>query len=743
MNDDRELEEQSSGAFSLDAIYYVLFRRKWLILFFLAAAIGGGLTLLFVLKPPQYHSEAELYIRYVVEGRTPTPSGTEAPARMLNEQDDSIINTEIDILRSMDLAQAVVRAVGAERILAKVSGGNSFDAATGVVRENLTIEPLPRRSVLAIFFRHPDPEIAQEVLRKVILAYSDRHIELRHPLELGNFFTQETQRLRKELEQTEQKLKDAKGEAGVASIEDARKEISAIREELFKAQADLAGYQAILSQTTKLTSTNGVTLTNSTVVPPADIRGEYREICGRLEQLQRREAELRVDFLEGSIYVKAVRGEIDKEKKHKQDLETRFPGLANLATPVASLAGQPATTTSDPTAAATQILALESKIAVLSGQMTNLQSQVDKAENMAPIIGDLQRKREDLQGSLKRYSAGMEQYHIEAALGNGSAPNISVIQSPTPARKMWSKKFLKKLGMLVGGCAFFGIALAFGLEFFLDRSVKRPSDIENKLRLPLMISIPDIARNGHRQSSRDRKKSRRRSREREHAPVAEPAGTLAVTVYDRGDSMRRFCEGLRDRLIVDFEVRNLAHNPKLVAVTSCNRGAGVSSIAAGLAASLSESGGGNVLLVDLNDDQGKAQPFHKGKPGRGLDEKLKSDLQGAQTQEGAYAAKREENSRLPSILPRGFANLMPTLKASEYDYIVFDMPPVSQTSMTPRLAGLMDSVLLIVESEKTNQEAVQKANAMLVKSKANVSTVLNKVRTYIPTRLYQEFLNDA
>ena len=43
-----------------------------------------------------------------------------------------------------------------------------------------------------------------------------------------------------------------------------------------------------------------------------------------------------------------------------------------------------------------------------------------------------------------------------------------------------------------------GLALAFFIELFWDRSVKRPSDIETKLRLPLFISIPAISKNGHR-----------------------------------------------------------------------------------------------------------------------------------------------------------------------------------------------------------------------------------------------------
>ena len=78
------------------------------------------------------------------------------------------------------------------------------------------------------------------------------------------------------------------------------------------------------------------------------------------------------------------------------------------------------------------------------------------------------------------------------------------------------------------------------------------------------------------------------------------------------------------------------------------------------------------------------------------------------------------------------------LKASDYDYIIFDMPPVNQISITPRLAGCMDMVLLVIESEKTNREAVKRATSMLTESKANVSAILNKNREYVPKRLLHD-----
>lgn len=55
----------------------------------------------------------------------------------------------------------------------------------------------------------------------------------------------------------------------------------------------------------------------------------------------------------------------------------------------------------------------------------------------------------------------------------------------------------------------------------------------------------------------------------------------------------------------------------------------------------------------------------------------------------------------------------------------------------------MDMVLMVIESEKTDRDAVQRANKILVESGATVSAVLNKTRKYVPTSLHQGNLGDA
>jgi len=192
-----------------------------------------------------------------------------------------------------------------------------------------------------------------------------------------------------------------------------------------------------------------------------------------------------------------------------------------------------------------------------------------------------------------------------------------------------------------------------------------------------------------------------------------------------------------------FEVQNMnTKKPKLVAVTGCSHGAGVTTLASGLAAELSKTGDGNVLLVDMTAGDGAAHPFYQGKPGRGLADVLEPEGRAeAQVDEKLYVASLQDNGndKLTKMPPNRFAHLVPKLKASDYDYIIFDMPPVSATSPTPRLASHMDIVLLVLESEKTGQQLAARATALMRDARANVATVLNRCREHVPARLSQGF----
>src|SRR5690606_34265954 len=98
----------------------------------------------------------------------------------------------------------------------------------------------------------------------------------------------------------------------------------------------------------------------------------------------------------------------------------------------------------------------------------------------------------------------------------------------------------------------------------------------------------------------------------------------------------------------------------------------------------------------------------------------------AQVQQNLFVVSEVgKGDRLPRALPMRFSHLIPKLKASDFDFIIFNMPSVSSVSVTPRLAAFMDVVLLVIESEKADRDAVTRARDLLAESKTPVGAILN------------------
>jgi Mrp family chromosome partitioning ATPase/uncharacterized protein involved in exopolysaccharide biosynthesis len=544
-------------------------------------------------------------------------------------------------------------------------------------------------------------------------------------------------------------------------------------------------------------ATNSAAATNAPAPVPSEKLAEYKRVCGLLESLGRREQELRLQFTPENRLVKGVAEQIGEAEKRKKKLEDEIPALAAVKVeeprgialpPAAALNLGPRM---ELIADAAKVPGLESKIMVLTNQLDRIRKEFGSLTAAEGAITELELSKQVQQAQYDYFQKALDELRADEQLGAGRSSNIIPIQTASPALRDASK-LMKVIALLLFGSIGAAFALAFVIELYLDPSLKRPIEVEARLGLPLYISIPRMGLNGKSRLLGIARKvpllpqnasgagvppaaqtgngnngappdvasapsassppsvgleengSQTSPLASANSPPSRPGSLVAsssteIAPWDPRHKMRPFYEALRDRLITFFEVKNLTHKPKLVALTSCLEGAGVTTIAAGLAASLSETGDGNVLLVEMNQ-QGAAHQFYQGDLACGLDDALEADKRGgALVQDNLYVATEATgNDRLPQALPKRFKHLVPRLKASDYDYIIFDMPPISQISMTPRLARFMDMVLMVVESEKTDRQVVKRASSMLAESGANVGVVLNKGRTYVPRRLLQE-----
>src|SRR5207237_6450613 len=209
--------------------------------------------------------------------------------------------------------------------------------------------------------------------------------------------------------------------------------------------------------------------------------------------------------------------------------------------------------------------------------------------------------------------------------------------------------------------------------------------------------------------------------------------------WDAGHFIRPYCDAIRDRLGLYFELKHLTHKPKLVGIAGFSEAAGASTLAAGLAASLSETNEGKVLLVDVNLGPEDVHQFFKGKPAYSLSAALKPKGAIDSAADNLYLATVGSPNAGPAQLGlKKFFDMMPNLKASDFDYIIFDMPPLSQTSPTWGMAAFMDKLLLVVGVEKDNRDFIRRRYGKLVAGRDNVAVMVNKARSYVPKWLELE-----
>src|SRR5882672_5379594 len=140
----RDLDsEPSPASLGLTDVYFVLFRRKWLVLSGVVLGVLAAAAL-WKLRPPLYQSQAKLLVRYVLEPRSPALG---ADPQMRTPDGGSVIGTEAEILSSLDIAQEVAGVVGPDKILGKAENSNDLSSAGNVILKNLRVEPSPHSSI--------------------------------------------------------------------------------------------------------------------------------------------------------------------------------------------------------------------------------------------------------------------------------------------------------------------------------------------------------------------------------------------------------------------------------------------------------------------------------------------------------------------------------------------------------------------------------------------------------------------
>jgi polysaccharide biosynthesis transport protein len=647
------------------------------------------------------------------------------------------MGSEVEILTSWDLAVQVADAIGAKRLLPGSQVATQMDAAE-TVSAGLEVTLRKGSDIIFVSYRNPDPQLATLVLNELVNRYFEKHLEVHRSAGAFDFVTQQADQVRARLNQTEDALKALKAKAGIASSADSAASLSAevvkIEDQFHSEETDLAEQRARVKQmetsvaegheVASLTPATQATASPSPSLSHQPASGDiqqYQALNTRLVQLRETGLALLSQYTPANQLVKSNETQIAALETQKHAMEKKFPDLASA--PATGAQGQ-----SDIGFEKARLAGFEAKTEAMK---VRLQERIRQLTEVGSQIADLERKKELEEANYKYFQGTLEKARIDEALDPSKMPNISAVQRPSPPMMVTKKRDKLALELAGGGLAL-GLALALLSELLLNRSVKRPLELEKRLGAPPLLSIPYSTSNGHQLTDR---KKRRFGR----SLILPQAAHQNLPPWEDGHFIRPYATAIRDRVDLYFERNRMTHKPKLVGVTSFSNGAGTSTLAAGLAAALSEMGDGKVLLVDVNVGHAEAHPFFRGTPVASLSALLNPTGPVSSAADNLYLATVSPPNAGPvqRALKR-FFELMPNLKASDFDYIIFDMPPLSDTSPTLGMTSFMDKVLLVVEAGKNNRDLVARGYSELVAGHASISVILNKVRSYTPKWLEVE-----
>jgi polysaccharide biosynthesis transport protein len=461
------------------------------------------------------------------------------------------------------------------------------------------------------------------------------------------------------------------------------------------------------------------------VPPPTEVIEQYRLAGERLAAYRRRELELSGQFRPENPLVKQVLEDIAKTEGIRQEIERAYPALLAV-TPApgrVSPAGNPVPAI-DWSQEQVNKAGYEARLDSYRQHLAALKARQQELAAAENSIVELETRLAQQERARDMAETNLERARSHQALDPSKIPNINVLQKPSAPTRDSSERL-----KFAGGAAAIGLALGLGLAFLrelvFDQSIRTAMEVETRLHLPMFMSIPLLSdRQPVRLLTNGSGKGKGKGKGDETALARPERAPWEVSHF-----IRPYSDALRDRLIMYFQLKNIHHKPKLVAVTSCSEGAGTTTLAASLAASLSETGDGKVLLVDMNVSRPEMHPFFRGNLASSLSELFQP---GAAPAHGQYdnlylATGTERNGEVSPLVPSKFYEMLPRMRSSDFDYIIFDMPAVKQTSATVALSGFMDKVLLLIEPGKTNRDAVKRATELMRQQHADVAGVVNRL----------------
>lgn len=495
---------------SLQDLGQIVLRQRRTIALFMLASVGVSAGII-AFGPRAYRSEAKLFVRLGRENLAIDPTATlgQPSSVSLPVNRESELNSVAAIIKSRSLVEKVVDALGPSAILgagdtwmtppiatdatspprvvhastATWVGDSSFlgrvpEREKAILRllDDIRVEAVKKSDVVQVTCESPSPGLSQAVVSKLIDFYLDQHIQMNRTPGAREFFAQQTERLRGELDRREEALLQLKNETGMIAPEEQRRvlvaQIGRLEDELLTAQAAEAAARAEVDVVGgKLAGFPAEQVTARTTGFANEAADDMR---AQLYALELKEQELLAKYTESHPELRQLRDQLSRSRgvlasgDRSMSQLTTAPSRTNEQAQLSLLEREPA------------LAACQAKVRLLADQLEQVRSKLTTLNDSDSRVGKLAREVALQDASYRKYFENLEQATIDEALQLERISNIRVVQpasyelKPVRPRRL----LVLALGMLVGSLGGVGLALMADAR---DNLLKTPDDLPRDL----------------------------------------------------------------------------------------------------------------------------------------------------------------------------------------------------------------------------------------------------------------------
>ncbi len=474
------------GNSSLRAAVEAVFRHR--VAFMVTALVVLIATaLITVLTPRAYQSEMDILVRnarpdYLI---SPERSTGQILQRDVTEER---INSEIEVLRSKDVADAVVdpaweQTPAAQRTEQAVK---AHEKAVLDYSKHLSVDLLRKSNVIHVAYLAGSPRLATDTVERLLKAFLAKQREIERSTGASTFFAGEADRYKQQLDQAQQELaqyqqaskivslgtSEATLETQINALEDA---VRSTQVQLTEAQNRVGSDRRQLGSMPERVSTQQRSVYNLQSV---------EQLTGELTQLQNERTKRLARYQPTDRLVTEL----------NEQIATTSAALEHARTNN----GQEATTDVNPVhlqvkaglaASETDLAALRGRLADQTAQRDRLRAQLSGVEGSTVNFTTLQTRVTELQNNYQLYSQKKNEAQIADAMDQQQLVNVAVAERPTFTAKPYRPQVLLNLALGTFTALFLGAAVVFFAELGRE-TVAAPYELEAISAAPVLATVP-------------------------------------------------------------------------------------------------------------------------------------------------------------------------------------------------------------------------------------------------------------